>query len=330
MSDPSFVSFLGKNPSIDPPAKYDGYLSFIPYTNGGQKDDAIAHRCIHNRDFFWLEMKDLIRTSPFPLQIETAEDCLWIYIDILGRSMIHISPAQQLSTGEVVCYLPDLNPYTIHLGEGKNWVFMIGISASNFEKLASEYPLVQRTLDMLLSPEKGTILGKMGLYVKLFNTLESLKRIEFRPFSTYYLLMSWNLRLFQIVFNEAKEVKSNEEDSLIALYHKSLSYIREHFNDEGLSLKKIAEAMHVSVRKLTRSFENRPYSVNGYIKEMKLADARERILQSDRTIVHIAFGLHFSCAKHFSRLFKKRYGLSPTELREQMQQKTLFKARKRN
>ena len=45
--------------------------------------------------------------------------------------------------------------------------------------------------------------------------------------------------------------------------------------------------------------------------------ARARILDTDKTISEIAYGLGFQYPQHFSRLFKKCVGCTPNEYRQQ-------------
>ncbi|WP_164126246.1 helix-turn-helix domain-containing protein [Sphingobacterium luzhongxinii] len=315
----SFVKFLNENSALRQASRYDGYLSFIPETHCSITDKQPAHRYLYNDNFYWLEVKDSIQLSPQQLEIHTnMQDCLWIHMDLSGRSVLLTSPPRPLSTGEIQCYKQSIAPLSVQLNDGKNWVFMIGILPANMERLAAEYPAIRTWLNMDHTGKECTVLGKMTLHPKLFSVLDALKRISFRPFGTYYLLMAWNLRIFDIVFNEAKEETDTEQDHEVRLYHKTITYLRQHFCEEGLTLQRIAESLNVSVRTLTRSFANRPHSVSAYLQELRLVEARDRIMASDNTIVSIAFSLHFACQKSFSKLFKKRFGYTPTEWREKM------------
>lgn len=321
MSNPPFVRFLNETAAPRDKANYNGYLSFIPGAYGGNPDSTLAHRYLANQDFFWLEMKDNITDTSAKLEIETQENCLWIYIDLLGQSLILLSKPHSLSDGEILCYSTSLNPYRIQLENGKNWVFVIGITPKHFANIVAEYPLLRQLHDVQNLQDINEILGKMTVRPKLFSVLDALKRITFRPFGTYYLLMAWNLRIFDIVFNEAKAETDTEQEHEVRLYHKTIGYLRQNFHKQGLSLSSIAQAMNVSVSTLTRSFTNRPHSVSEYLQELRLLEARDRIITSDNTIVSIAFSLHFACQKNFSKLFKKRFGYNPTEWREKMRQR---------
>lgn len=313
----AFVNFSNKDSRPHPKPTYDGYLSFIPSSN----TELLAHRSLHNNDFYWLEVKDSIPDSAEQITISTEQHCLWLYIDFSGRSVLYASSPHALSTGEILCYHPSPAPFDVHLNSGRNWLFMIGIAPSNFERLAAEYPLVQDWLETLQQNKESKVMAKMLVHSKLFRVLDSLQKIDFNPFSTYYLLMAWNLRLFSIIFNEAKDPESIEKDHAVELYHKTVTYLRDNIYEENLSLQTIAKAMNVSSSTLTRCFANRPYTVIEYLLELRLNEAKNRIISSKSTISSIIFYLNFPSLKRFSRLFKKRFGKSPTEYREMMKQK---------
>ena len=54
-----------------------------------------------------------------------------------------------------------------------------------------------------------------------------------------------------------------------------------------------------------------------YIQLELINMAKERILDTDKTISEIAYGLGFQYPQHFSRLFKKCVGCTPNEYRLQ-------------
>ena len=54
-----------------------------------------------------------------------------------------------------------------------------------------------------------------------------------------------------------------------------------------------------------------------YIQLELINMAKERILDTDKTISEIAYGLGFQYPQHFSRLFKKCVGCTPNEYRQQ-------------
>jgi two-component system response regulator YesN len=59
-----------------------------------------------------------------------------------------------------------------------------------------------------------------------------------------------------------------------------------------------------------------------YFTSIKLRYARELIFNTDKRILDIAMMVGYGSLSHFNRIFKKEYGLSPSQLRNQ---KTLLK-----
>jgi AraC-like DNA-binding protein len=56
-----------------------------------------------------------------------------------------------------------------------------------------------------------------------------------------------------------------------------------------------------------------PYA---YVLEQRLIRAAELLLSSDDPVSQISYLVGFSDPLHFSRLFKKKYGLSPEHFRK--------------
>ena len=53
-----------------------------------------------------------------------------------------------------------------------------------------------------------------------------------------------------------------------------------------------------------------------YHLDLKIQRAREMLLSTDRSIKEIAFDLDFHSIHYFSRLFKKKTGISPSDIRK--------------
>lgn len=100
-----------------------------------------------------------------------------------------------------------------------------------------------------------------------------------------------------------------------ATYQNCCDHIREHCH-ELKSLAQIAEACNVDEAYLCRLFKRfgdlSPYK---YLNRLKLNIAAGRLQSPDTSIKEIAFALGFSSPFHFSRAFKKAYGVSPDAFR---------------
>ncbi len=333
-----FLQSLNPTPHKET-VQYDGYLAFLPYMGysfgvadkfsdeeePSEKDTILLqHRILQNQDFCWLELKDRICKQEIELHLNKGNGHLWMLLTILGDGKIELSTPQYLKTQKLLCYYTTEGAQTLSLEEGKAWIFMLGIAQQHLANLVQDYPKLGSLIQSVDQLNDQQVIGNMMVSSKILAVLEALRRFDFKPFAINFQLAAWNLRLCQLVFQELTNEKKDAKDYDMILYRDALVYIREHFWDSDLNPDKIAEAMHVSRRKLFRTFVNKPLTVNGYIIEYRLASARETLLNSDDTLASISFSLNFSCAKHFSRLFKKRFGMGPNEFREKMGKQKSF------
>ncbi|MFC3996120.1 helix-turn-helix domain-containing protein [Nocardiopsis sediminis] len=85
--------------------------------------------------------------------------------------------------------------------------------------------------------------------------------------------------------------------------------------DPDLSPSMLARELNVSVRTLHRAFAAVGDSVAGYIRRRRLEQARLELLTAPGrpSIAELAAHWQFADSSHFSRAFKNRYGLTPTE-----------------
>jgi AraC family transcriptional activator of tynA and feaB len=95
-------------------------------------------------------------------------------------------------------------------------------------------------------------------------------------------------------------------------------FIEIHLAEPELNPPQIAAAIGVSVRHLHRIFLSRGHTVAEWIRERRLERCRKDLLNprlSEKKITDIAFFWGFSDSAHFSKSFKKEFGLSPRAFR---------------
>ena len=102
-----------------------------------------------------------------------------------------------------------------------------------------------------------------------------------------------------------------------ALLLKAQVFIKDNLTMPALGPQMVAQAVGVSRARLYRLFE--PCGgVAAYIREMRLRRAFTDIASPShlhRRITDIAYGWGFSDAAHFSRCFRSRFGVSPSDIR---------------
>jgi AraC-like DNA-binding protein len=85
---------------------------------------------------------------------------------------------------------------------------------------------------------------------------------------------------------------------------------------ERLSLEGVAGLLFVSPFELARMFRRRTgFSVHGFLVQLRLRAALERVLESRRPLTDIAADLGFASPSHFSESFRRVFGVTPSSAR---------------
>ena len=88
--------------------------------------------------------------------------------------------------------------------------------------------------------------------------------------------------------------------------------------EEPMSLDELAQHVKLSRRQLERLFQKHLHCVpTRYYLELRLAKARQLLLQTSMSIVDVAFASGFVSAPHFSKCYRDFYGIPPKDERRQ-------------
>lgn len=95
-------------------------------------------------------------------------------------------------------------------------------------------------------------------------------------------------------------------------------FIKDNYR-EPLSLEDVAERIHTSPRHLQRIFKSLTGSTfSSYIEQTRLQHICEELEQTDETIEQLALRHGFKNANYFHRVFKRKFGMTPQQYRQQM------------
>ena len=110
-----------------------------------------------------------------------------------------------------------------------------------------------------------------------------------------------------------KPKASNSLNSENQIIRRAQQYISDHLR-EKLSVPLVAKMVDVSPSYLTALFhKNLQISPAEYIRRLKLQESKQMIRENSRTSTEIAAALQYSTVHHFSRQFKEKFGITPTE-----------------
>src|SRR3981081_422861 len=99
------------------------------------------------------------------------------------------------------------------------------------------------------------------------------------------------------------------------LHLRAQAFIREHLRDPDLSIDQISAALGCSKRYLHMLFSEKGMTVSDYIWQARLQHCRQELeAQGGKTITDVAFSWGFSSSSHFSRVFRKYFGIAPSSI----------------
>lgn len=134
---------------------------------------------------------------------------------------------------------------------------------------------------------------------------------------------SWFLTCKWPVYNPNNEIIGtfgssrhlNKTDSVSSPFRDlnvPIEYIRRHFAG-SITVEQVAASSHLSVSALERRFKKHlSKTPRQYITEMRLDHARHMLLETHKSLAVIAQETGFSDQSHFTRAYKKRFGLCPS------------------
>lgn len=122
-------------------------------------------------------------------------------------------------------------------------------------------------------------------------------------------------------FNWSLYPKPPSEEEVSAqtsmIVEKAKAYIHVNYNQKGLTLHEVAHSNHVSPNYLSYLFKKEVGSnLWEYVIKLRMEEGRRLLLQTDMRRYEISEKVGYESPEHFSKIFKKYYGISPSELKK--------------
>ncbi|WP_123043364.1 response regulator transcription factor [Cohnella candidum] len=101
-----------------------------------------------------------------------------------------------------------------------------------------------------------------------------------------------------------------------SLLQKIQAFLKDNCNQKGLKLQDIADHVHLSTNHISYLFRKfLKMTVWDYVLKLRMEQAKKLLLTTDMKRYEIAEAIGYEAPEHFSKLFKKYYGVSPSEIR---------------
>lgn len=237
----------------------------------------------------------------------------WIQLDGEGR-FAHRERTLEIMTGDL-CLLRSARPVQVSLNSGR--LLLVAIPEA---EVADRFPLWRQALLKRLPMHAGV----PAIFVDAVRSLLRWQDGIDEPHGEH--LADAVIDLVGAVICCAVPDSSGCMQRSLHQRQNVKRYIQRHLQDPELNAERVARALNLSVRQLHRLFADESLSLMRWIWSQRL-EACHRELQRDhlgrRSLADIAFAWGFNDQAHFSRAFRRQFGISPRELRRQRQLQNL-------
>lgn len=229
---------------------------------------------------------------------------LFLYSDIdkVSNKTFLIDDSQYNKLTYNVRYGDDINKIKETLDEIKN---IIGL-----EKHLMLYEFnLSNTLNAIIKglSDEAQVLETNLNYSNLYQELLTYKTID----DAFEWLLKLIVKLQNINFKYIQDKANHNLNAII-------NYIDDNYNNKELNLELLAENVGFSISYITTLFKtNHKTTFVKYLTTIRMNKAKEILLNTNNKIIEIAEIVGYNDPYYFSHSFKKHFGLSPKEYRDE-------------
>lgn len=131
-----------------------------------------------------------------------------------------------------------------------------------------------------------------------------------------------NVRRLRGKFSGAQEQKNRVAEVTVrgnndVLMERIMKVINQHISEPEFNVEALTQEVGISRAQLHRKMkEMTGISAGEFIRNLRLEQAARLIAEGNINITQVAFAVGFNNQTHFSTVFKKHYGMTPTEYSE--------------
>jgi AraC-like DNA-binding protein/quercetin dioxygenase-like cupin family protein len=203
--------------------------------------------------------------------------------------------------------------HSIHAAE-RNKTVVLQIPLKQFENYFTAQRFIRfRSQDADADGKLASLIKKL---YKVYTARDT--GYEFGTMSLFYEIMYMLVKNYRLTEAHEKEIRHSRKLDTLS---KITTYMREHYK-EDLKLSDLAATFGYSDAYLSRMFQKyAKINYKTYLQDIRMAYAYRDLMNTDRTISQIALDNGFCSSRGFSGEFQKRYGILPSEMRKQENQK---------
>jgi len=180
------------------------------------------------------------------------------------------------------------------------------------EELTAHIPIILLTGKTTMESKlKGLRTGADDYLVKPFHTAELLVRVE-------NLIES--RRMLRDRFSPEAPSSETEPNAHLAppdrdFLNRLLGVLNEHLSDESFTVEDLAGNLFISRVQLHRKLKAiADKNATEFIRDYRLERAMVKLQNREGLVYEVAYQVGFRSEKHFSRAFKEKFGVSPSQV----------------
>lgn len=230
----------------------------------------------------------------------------------------------EVSAGDIIICNPGVKHHNIVINEKEPTVeVFIGFTNFQFKNMPPNSIILRENEYILHSPmELKQEMSKL--------CWEMVAEQEANQIGKYFMLKAQLMKMLLLILREVigGEMEDKQKGCNFESYNKNyvvkkiVNYLNENYSSK-ISLDKIARNMYLSPVYISKIFkEETGESPINYLIKIRLEKARDILISGDSgSIKHIANSVGYDDVYHFSKLFKKYYGISPLYYKKTMGKK---------
>ena len=222
---------------------------------------------------------------------------------IAGASQISFARQNQYCTSYDLTFMPPGETHASQYSRVGAQCLLVEIKPQRLDSIRQ----FSRVLDEAAYHSGGMLSGFMKKIYREFCFLDSASPLAIEGL------------MFELLAHSSREKQERTMPNPPRWLRLAKDYIHEHFA-QPMSLNKVAANVGIHPAHLAKLFRQEyRCTVGEYIRELRLDQAAQELLSSDKSLVEIAASVGFYDQSHFTNAFRLKMGVSPAQFRKMSQ-----------
>lgn len=231
-----------------------------------------------------------------------------------GKAHFYFHGAEEIvSAGNMVLYRPKEEQRYYYYGADQTEVYWVHFTGNNVKNILRKYGIA----DDVHVIHTGTSLEYKRLFLLMIQELKLCKE-------DYEELLVDYLHELLIMIHRLTLAKPKSKNLFLSTeMDDAVQYFHENYNKQ-ISIEEYAASHNMSVSWFIRNFKEYTNTTPAqYILSLRMSNARTLLETTSCNVSEISDIIGYENPLYFSRIFKKHFGMSPSEFRKQLRSDTI-------